>query len=71
MPDSDINAKFIERIDASKRSSIRKMVLGTAFVVPTVVSFSMSGLAVNEAHAGSYSSNGTTPPSPTPRPPPG
>jgi hypothetical protein len=51
MSDSDINPKFIERIDQSKRSSIRKMVLGTAFVVPTVVSFSMSGLATNEAYA--------------------
>jgi hypothetical protein len=60
MPDNDIDPKFIERIDASKRSSIRKMVLGTAFVVPTVVSFSMSGLAFNEAHAGNYSVNTTT-----------
>jgi len=51
MPDSDIDPKFIERIDASKRASIRKMVLGTAFIVPTVVSFSMSGLAVSEAEA--------------------
>jgi hypothetical protein len=59
MPDSDINSKFIERIDVSKRSSIRKMVIGTAFVVPTLVSFSMSGLAVNEAHAQSYGSNAT------------
>jgi hypothetical protein len=55
MSDSDINPKFIERIDQSKRSSIRKMVLGTAFVVPTVVSFSMSGLAVH--HANAYSQN--------------
>ena len=51
MSDSDINPKFIERIDRSKRSSIRKMVLGTAFVVPTVVSFSMRGLTVSEAFA--------------------
>ena len=51
MSDSDINPKFIERIDTSKRSSIRKMVLGTAFVVPAVVSFSMSGLTVSEAFA--------------------
>jgi hypothetical protein len=57
MSDSDINAKFIERIDQAKRSSIRKMVLGTAFVVPTVASFSMSGLAINEAHAGTYGPN--------------
>jgi hypothetical protein len=59
MAESDINPKFIERIDASKRSWIRKMVIGTAFVVPAVVSFSMSGLAVNEAHANSYHSNMT------------
>jgi hypothetical protein len=56
MGDDDINWKFIERIDESKRSSIRKMV-GSAFVVPTVVSFSLNGLDVNEAHAQSYSSN--------------
>ena len=57
MSDGDINTKFIERIDQAKRSSIRKMVLGTAFVVPVVASFSMSGLAVNEAHASSYGPN--------------
>ena len=57
MFDNDINTKFIERIDRAKRSSIRKMVLGTAFVVPTIASFSMSGLAVNEAHAATYGPN--------------
>ena len=55
MSDSDINTKFIERIDQGRRSSIRKMVLGTAFLVPTIASFSMSGLAVN--HANAYVSN--------------
>jgi hypothetical protein len=57
MSNSDLNPKFIERIDQSKRSSIRKMVLGTAFVVPTVASFSMKGLAVHDASA-AYVSNG-------------
>ena len=57
MSGSDINTKFIERIDQAKRSSIRKMVLGTAFVVPTIASFSMSGLAVHQANA--YVSNTT------------
>jgi hypothetical protein len=61
MSDTEVNAKFIDRIDESKRSWMRKMVLGTAFAVPTVVSFSMNGLAVDEAHAGSYSSNFTSP----------
>jgi hypothetical protein len=59
MSDTEVNSKFINRIDESKRSWMRKMVLGTAFAVPTVVSFSMNGLAVNEAHAASYGSNST------------
>ena len=58
MSDNDINTKFIERIDVAKRSSIRKMVLGTAFVVPTVSSFSMKGLAVHQANA--YVTNART-----------
>jgi hypothetical protein len=57
MADSDINSKFIDRIDESKRASIRKMVTGTAFMVPAIASFSLNGLAINEAHAQSYSSN--------------
>jgi hypothetical protein len=59
MADSDVNSKFIGRIDESKRSSIRKMVVGTAFMVPTVVSFSLNGLAVDGAHAQSYGANST------------
>ena len=55
MAGSDLDPKFIERIDQSRRSWMRKMVLGTAFVVPAVASFSLNGLAVNEAHA--YASN--------------
>jgi hypothetical protein len=61
MSDTEVNSKFIDRIDESKRSSMRKMVLGTAFMVPTVVSFSMNGLAVDEAHAASYGANSTLP----------
>jgi hypothetical protein len=57
MADNDIHSKFIDRIDESKRSSIRKMVIGTAFVVPAVASFSLNGLAINEAHAAEYATN--------------
>lgn len=53
------NSEFIERIDESKRSSVRKMAALT-FAVPVVASFSMAGLSVNEAHAQSYVSNTTT-----------
>ena len=59
MSDTEVNSKFINRIDELKRSWMRKMVLGAAFAVPTVVSFSMNGLAVDEAHAASYGANST------------
>ena len=57
MADSDNDLKFIDRIDEPKRASIRKMVLGTAFMVPVVASFSLNGLAINKAHAQTYASN--------------
>ena len=57
MADHNTDPKLIDRIDESKRTSIRKMVLGGAFIVPTVASFSLNGLAINEAHAQTYASN--------------
>jgi len=59
MSDNNSDPKLIDRIDESKRASIRKMVLGAAFIVPTVASFSLNGLAINEAHAAIYCSNCT------------
>ena len=61
MSDDGIHPEFLDRIDESKRSSIRKMLLGTAFVVPAVVSFSLNGLAISEAHAQPYAVNSTGP----------
>jgi hypothetical protein len=59
MANSDISSKFIDRIDESKRASIRKMITGTAFMVPAIASFSLNGLAINKAHAQTYASNAT------------
>ena len=58
MAEQEVNKALIERVDESKRSSVRKMA-GLAFAVPVVASFSMAGLSVNEAHAQTYSSNAT------------
>lgn len=52
---NSIDPRVLQPIDKAKRSSIRKMVLGTAFAVPLVTSFSMDGLSVNQANA--YASN--------------
>jgi hypothetical protein len=37
-------------VDSSKRDTLRKLILGAAFVVPMVASFSVDGL-VSRAHA--------------------
>jgi len=56
MKEHQINSELLERVDETKRSSIRTMAkLG--FAVPLVATFAMSGLKVNEAHASSYVSN--------------
>ena len=38
-------------VDAAKRETLRKMILGAAFVIPVVASFSIDGL-VSTARAG-------------------
>jgi len=34
-------------VDAAKRETLRKLILGTAFVVPVVASFSVDGLVAS------------------------
>ena len=50
---------ILEQVDAEKRDFLRKVIVGTAFVVPIVASFSMEGLSPNEAFAQPLSSNVT------------
>jgi hypothetical protein len=46
-------------VDAAKRETLRKLILGAAFAVPVVASFSIDGLIISKAQASSnmYSGN--------------
>jgi uncharacterized protein YjbI with pentapeptide repeats len=48
---ADLPEKVLQSVDETRRSFLSKLILGSAFAVPTVASFSMSGLAVSEAFA--------------------
>jgi hypothetical protein len=54
--------RILEQVDPEKRDFLKKVIVGTAFVVPIVASFSMEGLSPNEAFAQGFSSNITLPP---------
>jgi hypothetical protein len=43
--------KLLNSVEESRRSFLSKLILGTAFIVPGVASFSMSGLGIDEALA--------------------
>jgi hypothetical protein len=43
--------QVLDRVDLAKRAFLKKLVVGTAFVVPTVASFSMDGLSLYKANA--------------------
>lgn len=47
----------LERVDEAKRSSLRKIVLGTAFVAPVVASFAVNGMMVTPAMAQTVSNS--------------
>lgn len=42
--------RALAAVDSAKRETLRKLILGAAFVVPVVASFSVDGL-VSSAHA--------------------
>lgn len=48
---SDNVDKVLQRVDPAKRGFLKTLVIGGAFVAPTVASFSMEGLSVYQAHA--------------------
>ena len=50
MADDELDS-VLDRIDPEKRAFLKKLIAGTAFVVPTVASFSMDGLSLYEANA--------------------
>ena len=43
--------RALETIDAGKRDSMRKLVIGAAFVAPVVASFAIEGMMVSPAMA--------------------
>ncbi len=61
--------RALAAVDEAKRETLRKLIIGAAFVVPVVASFSVDGL-VSSAHATGFCSNMTysgracTPPPP-------
>jgi hypothetical protein len=59
MTDQDRLNRALETIDESKRASLRKLVVGAAFVPPVVASFAVSGMIVTSAQAQGASSNMT------------
>ena len=53
----------LETIDAGKRDSMRKLVVGAAFAAPVVASFAIEGMMVTPAAAGSNTTTSNlTPP---------
>jgi hypothetical protein len=48
--------RALAAVDAAKRDTLRKLILGAAFVVPVVASFSIDGL-MSSANAGPICSN--------------
>ena len=41
----------LQKVNPAKREFVKALVVGTAFVIPTVASFSMKGISLYEAHA--------------------
>jgi len=50
MADDELDS-VLERADPAKRAFLKTIIVGTAFVAPTVASFSMDGLSLYEANA--------------------
>ncbi|MGA2961782.1 MAG: hypothetical protein ABSD96_08925 [Candidatus Korobacteraceae bacterium] len=57
--DDQPDPKLLESVDEGKRASLKKLLLGSAFAIPVIASFTMSGLGVNEAHASVFPPNST------------
>lgn len=55
-----MDKKVLDHVDSSKRAFVRKVVLGTAFVVPAVVSFDMDSMTV-QLGANAYARASNTP----------
>jgi hypothetical protein len=52
---SDEN-KIMSSVDGTRRESLRRLLVGSAYAVPAIATFSLSGLTSTQAHA--YGGNG-------------
>jgi hypothetical protein len=50
----------LEGLDQSKRETLTRLITGSAFVAPVVVSFAMQGISIRPAHAQVGSSSNAT-----------
>ena len=50
MSEEKIDA-LLDKIDADKRATLKRLILGTVFAVPVIASFPMDGLTINSALA--------------------
>jgi uncharacterized protein YjbI with pentapeptide repeats len=48
MASGDVPEIVLKRVDERRRDFLKKLILGSAFVVPSVASFSMAGLSVDQ-----------------------
>ena len=53
--EADLDLEVLVHVDAARRSSLRRILIATAYAVPAIASFSLAGLSSNDAHA--YVSN--------------
>jgi len=51
--DAGLPEKVLQSLDETRRSFLSKLIVGSAFTVPSVASFSMSGLGIGDALADS------------------
>ncbi len=49
--EKEFDEKALEKFDPARREVLRRLLLGAAFVVPVVSSFSIDRLLINPAHA--------------------
>ena len=56
MSDEKLDA-LLEKIDADKRDTLKRLILGTVFAIPLIASFPIDGLTIDRALAAG--ANGT------------
>ena len=59
MLDGAVNQDFLARIDGTQQAAIAKLLADKTFDAPTVASFAMGELSVDDVQAKAYSSNNT------------